>query len=88
MFKDGKDFEIVKHGVESTLKINYLEKDTFPSIEDNGIVMRDVIKRLIQSSSITKVILVHSKNYEYDFNQIVLLKEIGEIYNLLTKLEK
>ena len=61
MFSKDKDFEIVKHGVESILKINYLGKEIFPSIEDDGIVMRDVIKRLIQTPSITKVILIHNK---------------------------
>lgn len=85
MFSKDKDFEIVKHGMESILKINYLNKEIFPSIEDDGIVMRDAIKRISQSSSITKIIFVHNKNYEYEFNQIQILKEISELYQLLSK---
>ncbi|NQZ84943.1 MAG: type II/IV secretion system ATPase subunit [Nanoarchaeales archaeon] len=85
MFSKDKDFEIVKHGVESILKINYLGKEIFPSIEDDGIVMRDVIKRLIQTPSITKVILIHNKNYEYDIEQVQKLKEIGDVYILISK---
>ena len=85
MFSKDKDFEIVKHGVESILKINYLEKENFPSIEDNGIVMRDVIKRIIQTPSISKIILVHNKNYEYGFEQVERLKEIGQVYSRLSK---
>jgi type IV secretory pathway ATPase VirB11/archaellum biosynthesis ATPase len=85
MFTKDKDFEIVKHGVESILKINYIGKENFPSIEDDGIVMRDVIKRIIQTPSITKVILIHNKNYEYDFQQIERLKEIGVVFTLLSK---
>jgi len=85
MFTRDKDFEIVKHGVESIIKINYLGKESFPSIEDSSIVMRDVIKRLIQTPSITKVVLIHNKNYEYDYDQVSLLKEIGAVFTLLSK---
>jgi flagellar protein FlaI len=85
MFSKDKDCEIVKHGVESILKINYLGKEIFPSIEDNGIVMRDVVKRIIQTPSITKVILIHNKNYEYDLSQIERLKEIGTVFTLISK---
>jgi type IV secretory pathway ATPase VirB11/archaellum biosynthesis ATPase len=85
MFNNNKDYEIVRHGVESILKINYLEKPNFPSIEDDGFVMRDTVKKLVQMPSTTKVIFVHNKNYEYDFKQVQLLKEIANIYNILTK---
>ena len=85
MFSKEKDFEIIKHGVESILKINYIEKENFPSIEDNGIVMRDILKKLIQTPSITKIILVHNKNYEYTFEQVERLKEIAQIYTRLSK---
>lgn len=85
MFENNKEFEVVRHGVESILKINYFGKSSFPSIEDDGTVMRDTIKKLAQVSSVTKLIFVHNKNYEYDFNQVVLLKEIASLYNLLIK---
>ncbi|MFW5704203.1 MAG: ATPase, T2SS/T4P/T4SS family [Nanoarchaeota archaeon] len=85
MFSKEKDFEVVKHGVESILKINYLGKENFPSIEDSGFVMQDAIRKLIQVPSVTKIIFIHNKNYEYDFNQIHLLREIAEVYNLLSK---
>jgi len=80
MFKGGKEFEVIKHGVENILKINYLEKENFPSIEDDGLVMRDVILKLIKIPSTTKIIFVHNKHYEYDLNQIVILKEIAKLY--------
>lgn len=85
MFSNEKDYEIVKHGMESILKINYLGKENFPSIEDDGMVMRDTIKRLIQVPSISKIIFVHNKHYEYDFNQVLLLKEIGDVFTILSK---
>lgn len=85
MFSQDKDFEIIKHGVESILKINYLGKEYFPSIEDDAFVMRDTIKRLIQNASVTRVIFSHTKNYEYNLEQVNLLKEIGEIYENLIK---
>jgi len=45
MFTKDKDFEILKHGVESILRINYLNKENFPSIEDDGFVMRENLKK-------------------------------------------
>ncbi len=84
MFSE-KDYEVIKHGVESILKINYLGKENFPSIEDSGIVMRDTIKKLLSNSSVTKIIFTHNKNYEYNYEQVSLLKEIGELYNSLSK---
>jgi type IV secretory pathway ATPase VirB11/archaellum biosynthesis ATPase len=85
MFSKEKDFEVVKHGVETILKINYIDKEQFPSIEDSGIVMRDTIKRILSNPSITKIVFIHNKNYEYGFEQVKLLKEIGEVYEKLSK---
>lgn len=85
MFSNQKDFEIVKHGVESILKMNYLGKENFPSIEDDPLVMRETIKKIIQNPSITKIIFIHNKNYEYNFEQISLLKEVGDIYSILSR---
>lgn len=85
MFSNDKDFEIVKHGVDSILKLNYLGNESFPSIEDNGVIMRDTVKRILQNPSITKIVFVHNKNYEYGFDQIQLLKQIGESFNKLSK---
>lgn len=85
MFSKDKDFELVKHGVESILKINYLDKEAFPSIEDDAIVMRDTIKKLVQTPSATKIIFIHNKNYEYDYEQLLMLKEVAELFNLLAK---
>ena len=85
MFEDKKDFEIVKHGVESILKINYLEKNVLPILEDSPIVMRDTIKKLLQTSTITKIIFTHTKNYEYDLAQVQLLREVADVYFYLSK---
>ena len=85
MFSGEKDFEVVKHGVETILKINYLGKEHFPSIEDSPIVMRETIKKIISNASVTKVIFTHNKNYEYGFEHVAILKEIGELYSLLSR---
>ncbi len=85
MFKSGKEFEVVKHGVETILKLNYLNKDKFPSIEDDGFIMRDIVIKLVQIPSVTKIIFVHNKNYEYEFNHVHILKEISEVYSTLSK---
>lgn len=84
MFNDAKDVEVIKHGITSILKINYLNKNTFPSISDDSSVMRDTIKRIVQNPSISKILFVHNKNYEHSFEQVQLLKEIGTLYVKLT----
>jgi len=62
-----------------------LNKDKFPSIEDDGFIMRDIVIKLVQIPSVTKIIFIHNKNYEYEFNYVHILKEIAEIYSLLSK---
>ena len=61
MFNNNKDFEIVRHGVETILKINYLEKNHFPCLEEDGYVLMDTIKRVMSNSSITKLIFNHQQ---------------------------
>ncbi len=85
MFSSNKEYEVIKHGVESILKINFLGRKNFPSIEDDGLVMRDVVKKLVQMSNITKIIFTHNKNYEYDYKQVLILRELAILYNSLTK---
>ena len=84
MFEESRDTEIVKHGMSSILKMNYLGKDTFPSLSDDSSIMRDTIRKIIQNPSISKILYVHNKNYEHNFNQVQMLKEIGDIYSKLT----
>ena len=47
MFSKSKDFEVLRHGVETILKVNYVGKEHFPSIEDDAFVMKDTIKRIM-----------------------------------------
>ena len=84
MFEKAQDVEVVKHGMISILRLNYLGKDDFPSISDSSAVMRDTIKKITQNPSISKVLFIHNKNYEHSFEQVKLLKEIGEVYTKLT----
>ncbi|MFT4244368.1 MAG: ATPase, T2SS/T4P/T4SS family [Candidatus Woesearchaeota archaeon] len=84
MFENAKDTEVVKHGMTSILKINYLGKDTFPSLADDASVMRDTIQKIIQNPSVTKILFIHNKNYEHSFEQVQLLREIGNLYVKLT----
>ncbi|MCH8519350.1 MAG: type II/IV secretion system ATPase subunit [Nanoarchaeota archaeon] len=84
MFENTKDTEVVKHGMTSILRINYLGKDIFPTLADDATVMRDTIQKIIQNPSVTKVLFIHNKNYEHSFEQVQLLREIGNLYIKLT----
>ena len=84
MFGRIKDLEVVKHGLETILKINYLNREQFPSIEDDAIVMRDTVRKLAQHANITKLLFIHNRNYEYSSDQVSLLLEVATCFLFLT----
>lgn len=82
------DFEIIKEGSLDIMRINYDDFSYYPSIEDNSVCMADVIDKLVMVPSINRIILYQKRNYEYDYGQTLMLREIANIYNHLTKQKK
>ena len=78
-------YEIIREGEDNTMRINYEGAPMVPSVEDNPIVMARAIDHLIETPTTTKIIFTQKREYEYDYNQTLLLKEIALLFNKLSK---
>ncbi len=84
--KAGKgSYEIIREGKDNILKINCENCQLIPSIEDNAACMSETIDKLISNKDVTKIVFAQKRDYEYDFEETLLLKEIALIYNKLVK---
>ena len=79
------DYEFVKEGEDSTLRFNCESCPFFPSIEDNDSCMVAVIDALMENPSATRVALSQQRDYEYDYEQTALLKEIASLQSRLSR---
>ena len=78
-------YEVIKEGIEDVMRINYANFPFPPSIEDNKLCMADVITKLSQVPKVSRVIFTQVKHYQYDKEQIDLLREIANLYIYLVK---
>lgn len=78
-------YETYKEGEDVVLRIDAEECPFFPSIEDNPICMEVVIDKLVESPGITRVVFTQKRDYEYDYDQVKMLAEIGKLRNQLIK---
>lgn len=80
-----EDYEILREGEEIILRIDF-EKDILPpSIEDNDAHMAKVIDIMKEIGTVTKIILHQKRNYEYDYDQTLMLLEIAKTHNTILK---
>ncbi len=82
---DSFSYETYKEGEEVVLRIDAEETPFFPSIEDNAMCMAAVIDRLVESPGVTRVIFAQKRDYEYDYDQVRMLFEVGKLRNQLIK---
>jgi flagellar protein FlaI len=91
MFKQGSklyETEVVRDSGETILYVNFVGADVVPSISDYPDIMARIIDLLSENSNITRIVLVQQRNYSYNFEQIKMLMEIGELYNFLVNQER
>jgi type IV secretory pathway ATPase VirB11/archaellum biosynthesis ATPase len=74
--------------VDNTVRINALNWVIEPSIEDSEACMAVVIDILQEVKAAERIILVETRENEYDFEQVNLLREIAEAYNKILNEEK
>ena len=75
----------VKDGV---LKMNCLGSVFGFTVEDSDVVMARVIEKLIEEKRVVSIILAETREYEYDFEQTKMLKEIANIITEAVKEKK
>lgn len=88
MDEDNKVFEDItfdKEGVERVARISYEGIPKAPSIEDDPLCMAKTINLLISNPATTKIIFEQKHGYEYDFSQIKILLELGNLYKELIR---
>ncbi len=78
-------YEVVREGDDVILSVNLEDYQRIPSIEDDTVVMSKVCDLLIEVKDATKIIFLQKRNYEYDYNQVSLLRELSSLYAKLSK---
>lgn len=76
-------YEVEREGGDTILRVNCEGILRVPSIEDEPIFMSKTIELLIANPEASKVIFSQNRDYEYDYEQIHLLKEMAMLYNQL-----
>ncbi len=78
-------YNLIREGEETILRIDAEKLAYLPSLEDNATVMAKTIDILVETGSVTKIVFVQKRDYEYDFYQTQLLMEIAQLYKKFTK---
>ena len=77
------EHEIIKEGNSDVLRINCFGCPHLPTIESSSTGMALVIDKLIEVPSASKIVLLDRRNYEYNYDQTSILKEIANLYKYL-----
>jgi hypothetical protein len=85
LFKDDKDYEIIREGEETILRIDYDKYDLPPSIEDSGICMSNTIDLLTEVSSVSRIVFYQKRDYEYGFVQTRMLVQMAEVFKKIIR---
>lgn len=80
-----EQYEIVREGEETILRVNYEEYPRVPSLEDDPAVMSTTADKLIESGTVTRIVFYQHRDYEYDFDQTQVMLEIARLFSKLSK---
>lgn len=75
----------MREGDENVLRINANGIPRIPSIEDDAMFMGKAIDLLLKNPSATKIIFEQQREFEYEYPQVRLLKEVAITYRSLVK---
>jgi type IV secretory pathway ATPase VirB11/archaellum biosynthesis ATPase len=78
------DYEVV----DGALRIDASKWAIPPSIEDSEGAMAIVIDKLMETKDVSRVILVETRENEYDFEQTQMLREISYAYDRILNRER
>lgn len=78
-------FSIERVAEDTVLKCDFSKSTLPPSIEDSPIVMSKVIENLAKNRGVTKIALYQKREYEYDYQQTLLLTEISLLFSRLSR---
>jgi archaeal flagellar protein FlaI len=78
-------YEVQRQGEEVVLLVDYSLRQSVPSIEDDEICMSESINLLIENPLTTKIVFSQKHDYEYDYTQISILKDIANLFSKLVR---
>lgn len=79
------DYELIREGEDTVLRIDCSKCNFLPSIEDSPLVMSKTIELLVENRAVTKIIFYQQRDYEYGYNQTRMLLEVAKIYDQLVR---
>ncbi len=77
--------ELNREGDENVLRVDANNVQKMPSVEDEALFMGKAVDLLVQNPSTTKIIFDQQREFEYEYNQVRLLKEVAVAYRRLSK---
>ena len=81
-------YEVIRESGENVMYINYLGVAEAPSLAESSEVMGRTIDLLREDSNVSRVVYVQQRNYSYDFSQVEMLIEVGDLHDFLVRQEK
>ncbi len=81
-------YEVKKEGGEDVMYINYMGASYVPVLAEFPEVMERTIDSLMESSNVSRVVLVQEKSYNYDSKETFYLLEVAQLYSYLADQEK
>ena len=75
----------VKDGI---LRMNCLGSVFGFTVEDSDVVMARVIEKLVEEKRVVSVVLAETREYEYDYDQTKMMKEVADVITLAVKEKK
>ena len=82
---NSQEYEVIREGAEVILSINADNANYVPSIEDSSTCMSDTIEKLSKIKGVTRIVFFQKREFEYDYNQTLMLVEVAELYKKLMK---
>ncbi|MFH2021615.1 MAG: type II/IV secretion system ATPase subunit [archaeon] len=78
-------FSVERIGEDTILKCDFSQTAFVPSIEDSAFTMSKIIEKLAEKTGVTKIIFFQKREYEYDYAQTEIVKEIAILYGKLSR---
>ena len=78
-------YDILREGEEIILMVDLEEYQHIPSLEDDPVCMSRTMDIIAEAGIVTKIVYSQKRNYEYDYNQTLMVQEVAKLYAQLTK---
>jgi len=78
-------YDIIREGEDIILRVDCEGCPFFPSLEDEPRLMGMAMDMLAEAGTVTKLVFVQKRDFEYDEEQAALLSELAAIYKQLVR---